>query len=33
MDPYGPKPVMGVHMAVEQEGKVKIGDPVYVVRK
>ena len=33
MDPYGSKPIMGVHMAIDQEGKVKVGDPVYVVRK
>lgn len=33
MDPYGPKPVMGVHMSVEMEGEIKVGDPVFVVRK
>lgn len=34
MEPYGPlKPVMGIHTAVETEGKVKVGDPVYVIRK
>ena len=34
MEPYGhTKPVMGVYMAVENEGSVKVGDPVYVVRK
>lgn len=34
MEPYGPyKPVMGVHTAVETEGEIKVGDPVYVIRK
>ncbi|XP_060601564.1 mitochondrial amidoxime-reducing component 1-like [Ruditapes philippinarum] len=34
MEPYGPfKPVMGIHTAVETEGDIKIGDPVYVVKK
>ena len=33
MDPYGSKPIMGVHMAIDLEGKVKVGDTVYVVRK
>ncbi|XP_045160180.2 mitochondrial amidoxime-reducing component 1-like [Mercenaria mercenaria] len=34
MEPYGSfKPVMGIHTAVEAEGEIKIGDPVYVIRK
>ena len=33
MEPYGPKPCMGVHMAVVKEGEIKVGDPVNVIRK
>ena len=34
MEPYGPNsPLMGIHTAVETEGDIKIGDPVYIVRK
>jgi hypothetical protein len=33
MDPYGPKPCMGIHTVVETEGDINVGDPVYVVRK
>ena len=33
MEPYGPKPCMGIHMTVVREGEIKVGDPVYAVRK
>ncbi|XP_045160089.1 mitochondrial amidoxime-reducing component 1-like [Mercenaria mercenaria] len=33
MDPYGPKPCMGIHTCVETEGDIQVGDPVYVIRK
>lgn len=33
MEPYGPKPCMGIHTVVETEGEIKVGDPVYVIRK
>lgn len=33
-EPYGRyKPAFGVYMAVENGGKIKVGDPVYVVKK
>lgn len=33
MDPYGPKPCLGIYTVLVQEGKIKVGDPVYVVRQ
>lgn len=33
MPPYGPKPCMGIYTAVDLEGEIKVGDPVYAVRK
>ncbi|KAL4238383.1 hypothetical protein ACF0H5_003092 [Mactra antiquata] len=33
MEPYGPKPCMGIYTVVVTEGDINVGDPVYVVRK
>ncbi|KAH3711722.1 mitochondrial amidoxime-reducing component 1-like [Dreissena polymorpha] len=33
MDPYGPKPVMGIHTVTKTPGYIRVGDPVYVVKK
>ncbi|XP_052768669.1 mitochondrial amidoxime-reducing component 1-like [Mya arenaria] len=33
MPPYGPKPCMGIHTVVLKPGHIRLGDPVYVLRR